>query len=152
MILFQHGEPLRSTHASQIVFEPGQPGTQSPNLGVQVVPLLPGLFLPGRQLTEIRKCRFLSVMDLVWVHAILSSNLGTAFLFLQSFQHDRCLLAGGEPLSFLGHIFSPQTAPKCSPFSALNFLIHLSLRHLLYFERQNLERLYNVTFGTCLVS
>jgi hypothetical protein len=50
-------------------------------------------------------------MDLVRVHTILGGELGDAFLFLQHFQHDRCLLAGGKSPSFVGHNSSPQTAP-----------------------------------------
>jgi hypothetical protein len=45
------------------------------------------------------------MMDLVRMHAVFRSDLRNALLFLQRFQYNRCLLAGGKPSSFVGHSF-----------------------------------------------
>src|SRR5512138_170714 len=98
---------------ARFFFQPRQLRTQSPDFGVQIVQLF--LVLGGlsfftlmfilEQLAEIGQCLFLPLVDLVRMDTILRSNLGNALFFLQYFQHDRSLLAGGKSSSFLGHNF-----------------------------------------------
>ena len=55
-----------------------------------------------KQLVEIFQRLLLPFVDLVRMDTVFRGDLGYAFVFLQRFQHDLCLLAGGYSFSFLG--------------------------------------------------
>src|SRR6266508_2950903 len=116
---------------TRFFFQPGQLGTQTPNLGVQFVEFLIMFGLPGtrtltilfKQPAEILQRLLLPFVDLVRMNMVLRSDLGHALVFAQRFQHDLRLETSGYSFSF-GHVLSPESTPQLCPFLCLIFLIH----------------------------
>src|SRR6266545_6639411 len=118
---------------TRFFFQPGQLGTQTPDLGIQFVEFLLMFSFPGtcalailfEQLDEILQCQLFPFMDLVRMNMVLRSDLSDTLVFAQCFQDDLSLEASRYAFSF-GHVLSPESTPQLCPFLCLNFLIHYS--------------------------
>src|SRR6266540_1972535 len=113
---------------TRFFFQPGQLGTQTPDLGIQFVEFLLMFSFPGtcalailfEQLDEILQCQLFPFMDLVRMNMVLRSDLSDTLVFAQCFQDDLSLEASRYAFSF-GHVLSPESTPQLCPFLCLNF-------------------------------